>query len=57
MSDRQDTIEKLVVLDQFGPATRRCAGGRIVAVGWSCPHCDSRDPSERCEKPRRANAA
>ena len=31
----------------------RCAGGRLVAVGFNCPHCDSYNPEEKCKEPIR----
>ena len=48
-SARQDTQDRLVVLDQFGPNLARCKGGRIIASGYVCPHCDSYDPQNECD--------
>ncbi len=48
-----DTKDALRCLDQFGPKLVRCKGDRLVAEGWSCPHCPSMNPSEECKAPKR----
>ena len=30
-------------------SVRRCAGGRLVAQGLMCPHCESYDPEDDCD--------
>lgn len=38
-------------MQAYGPDVNRCAGGRVVARGYVCPHCDSINPSEDCGEP------
>lgn len=47
--DREDWVR---VMDAYGPNTTRCAGGRIQARGYQCPHCGSVDPSSDCREPK-----
>ena len=49
-----DDADRLRVLSYFGPVLRRCVGGRLVASGYVCPHCDSGSPSTKCNAPREA---
>lgn len=48
-ADRADWAR---VMDAYGPNTTRCAGGRIQARGFQCPHCGSVDPSTDCREPK-----
>jgi len=43
--------DKLTVLNTYGPILNYCAGGRVVASGYICPHCTSKNPSIECNKP------
>jgi len=36
----------------YGPPLTHCHGGRIVVVGYICPHCGSSNPSTECKEPR-----
>lgn len=39
-------------MSQYGPTLGRCAGGRLMVVGYVCPHCSSSSPRENCEASR-----
>lgn len=46
-SQAQDTRD-LAYLAQLYVNTVRCLGGRIIAQGYVCTHCDSMEPSDLC---------
>ncbi len=43
----QDVADKLAILSAFGPFTKRCKGGRLIADGYMCIHCGA-DPDHEC---------
>lgn len=51
MGDKADYDRCMAI---HGPPTTRCAGARIIVVGYVCPHCGSASPSKECHKPKRA---
>lgn len=46
-----DTMDKNRVLSKYGPSMDRCVGGRLIVVGFICPHCPSNLPGAYCEAP------
>lgn len=46
-----DEADSLRVLYSYGPLLTYCAGDRIVANGYKCPHCGSYD--SECGSPRK----
>ena len=48
---RSEQVDLTRVMDQYGPITSYCTGGRIIAAGYVCPHCGSRDPQGECLSP------
>lgn len=47
MQSPNDQADAAVVADRFMNLTR-CLGGRTIASGLICPHCDSHDPDNEC---------
>lgn len=39
------------IAQTYLPPTRKCVGGRLVASGHVCLHCDSTAPTCWCEQP------
>lgn len=50
---RSDRADYDRCMDNYGPITTRCAGGRIIARDFICPHCNSMDPSSDCGAARK----
>jgi hypothetical protein len=50
---RSDSADYDRCMDNFGPETTRCEGGRIIVRGFVCPHCDSYNPDSECGAPRK----
>lgn len=49
-TEYQDLVDAHNTADSYLNMTR-CAGNRLIASGFICPHCDSGDPSKICKKP------
>ena len=50
-SQAQDNRDKAKICEVYGPLITRCAGRRLVADGYICPHCESDDPKSYCRSP------
>lgn len=51
VSSYSDIDDAETCLRLVGIHLTRCAGGRLLAVGFDCPHCDSAHPDLICKAP------